>query len=340
MAKQKRKKSQISSSSILDTAYAFRESRVLLTAFELGIFTELGSQTRSASDVSASLRTNERATDRLMDALGAMGLLKKRNNKFSNTPAAARFLVKGKPGYLGGLMHTAHLWNTWTTLTDAVVAGTSVAQRTAARPGGMSWTEAFIAAMHMRASRTAEDLIKFIDLKGVRRVLDLGGGSGAYAMAFVRARKDIRAVIFDLPSVTPLTRTYISAEKLEEKIQTIDGDYTVDSFGHGFDLVLVSAIIHSNSADVNRLLMRKSFQALNPNGQLVIRDHVMNDDRTAPLAGTLFSLNMLVGTKEGDTFTEAEIRSWMQEAGFAKIKRKKLASGQGLMIGKRVAVGR
>ena len=338
MAKRSNKTAKLSSSTILDTAYAFRQSRVLLTAFELSIFTELGERSKTASDVSTALGTNQRATDRLMDALCAMDLLRKKGGKFANTPAAARFLVKGKPEYLAGLMHTAHLWNTWTTLTDAVAAGTSVAGRTATRSGGMNWTEAFIAAMHMRAYKTAADLVKAIDLKGVRRVLDLGGGSGAYAMAFVRAGKDIRAVILDLPTVTPLTRDYIETEKLSDRIQTVDGDYKVDSYGHGYDLVLISAIIHSNSVETNKHLFRKSFEALNPNGQLVVRDHIMSEDRTLPLAGALFSLNMLVGTKEGDTFTENEIRSWMEEAGFGKIQRKDLPSGQGLLTGRRLTI--
>jgi len=338
MAKRSAKRQAQSSSAILDIAYRFRQSRILLTAFELGLFTELGSQTKPASEVAKALGTNERATDRLMDALCAMELLKKKNDKFSNTPATARFLVKGKPDYLAGLMHTAHLWNSWSTLSDAVRAGTSVVTRAAPRNDGMGWVEAFIAAMHMRAYKTAPDVVRLIDLKDVRRMLDLGGGSGAYSMAFVRAARDLRSVIFDLPTVTPLTRKYVETERLGERIQTVDGDYTVDSFGHGYDLVFLSAIIHSNSVEINKMLVRKAFNALNPNGQIVIQDHLMIEDRTAPLAGALFSLNMLVGTKEGDTFTESQIRSWLTDAGFGKIQRKKNSFGPGLLIARKLAV--
>jgi hypothetical protein len=338
MAKTSRKRQTLSASVILDTVYGFRQSRVVLTAFELGIFTQLGSQSKTAPEIAAVLQTNDRATDRLLDALCAMGYLRKKNNRFSNTTLSARFLVKGKPDYLAGLMHSSHLWKTWSTLTDAVRAGTSVASHAPGNNGGISWVEAFIAAMHMRAYKTAPAVVKLLDLKGVRHVLDLGGGSGAYTMAFVRAKKDIRAVIFDLPTVTPLTRRYVGAGMLSERIQTVDGDYTVDSIGHGYDLVFLSAIIHSNSIDTNRMLMRKAFDALNPNGQLVIQDHIMTEDRTGPLAGALFTLNMLVGTKSGDTFTSSEIEQWMKEAGFKKILRKGNPAGPGLMIGRKVSL--
>jgi len=338
MPKRSKSKKTNPSSAILDSAYGFRQARVVLTAFELGLFTQLGSNSQTAAEIAGVLQTDTRATDRLMDALCALGFLRKKNQKFSNTLLSSRYLVKGKPDYLAGLMHTAHLWDTWSTLTQAVRTGTSVRPRGSNNDGGANWVEAFIAAMHMRAYKTAPKVIRLIDLKEVRRVLDVGGGSGAYTLAFVRAKKDIRAVIFDLPTVTPLTRQYVGSSALSEQIQTVDGDYTVDSLGHGFDLVFLSAIIHSNSVEVNRMLFKKSYEALNPNGQLVVQDHIMNQDRTAPLAGALFSLNMLVGTKAGDTFTESEIRGWMTDAGFKNIQQKRNPAGPGLMIGRRVLV--
>ena len=205
-------------------------------------------------------------------------------------------MIEGKPDYMAGLMHSVHLWRTWSTLTDAVRAGTTVVQREAMNERGVNWLEAFIAAMHMRAYKQAPALVKLLDLRGVRRVLDVGGGSGAYSMAFVHARKGIHATVFDLPNVVPLTGHYIDSEKLADKISTVAGDYEADTLGTGFDLVFLSAIIHINSIESNKRLVKKAYDALNPNGQLVIQDHVMNDDRTAPLPGALFALNMLVGT--------------------------------------------
>ena len=296
------------------------------------MFTAIGDSSKTAAEVAVLIKTNERATDRLMDALCGMGLLRKKSGRFSNTPLSGRFLVEGKPDYMAGLMHSVHLWRTWSTLTDAVRAGTTVVQREVVNEQGVNWLNAFIAAMHMRAYKQAPALVKLLDLRGVRRVLDVGGGSGAYSMAFVRTKKGIHAPVFDLPNVVPLAIRYIESEKLVERISTVAGDYEVDSLGSGFDLVFLSAIIHSNSVDINRQLVKKAYDALNPNGQLVIQDHIMDEDRTAPLAGALFSLNMLVGTQAGDTFTESEIRSWMDEAGFKNIRRKDNPVTTGLMM--------
>jgi SAM-dependent methyltransferase len=329
------KKRRLSPSSIHDTIYAFRTARVLLTAHELDLFTALDAGLKTSAEAARLLRTDERATDRLMNALCAMGYLAKKRGAFSNTPVAACFLVKGKPEYLAGLMHSASLWRTWSTLTDAVRAGTSVMVRGEVNERAEDWLEAFIAAMHARAFQQAPAVVKLLDLRGVRRVLDVGGGSGAFSMAFVRAKKDIHAVVFDLPNVIPLSRKYIDGEHLSDRIDAAVGDYTVDSLGSDFDLAFLSAVIHSNSAEVNKQLFRKVADALNSNGQIVIQDHIMSEDRTAPLAGALFALNMLVGTKAGDTYTESEVRAWMEEAGFKNIRRKGSPLGNSLMIGRK-----
>jgi precorrin-6B methylase 2 len=274
------KKSNLSPSSIIESFYAFREARVLLTAFELDLFTHLGDEWKSSDETARLAQTDPRATDRLMNALCASGFLLKKKGKFSNTPLTSRFLIKGKPDFLGGLMHQVSLWNTWSTLTDAVRKGSSVTVREPAAGSRVNWLEAFIAAMHMRAIRQAPAIVKLINLKGVKRVLDVGGGSGAFSMAFVRARKGITAVIFDLPHVINLTRSYIDAENLGSRIGVIGGDYTFDPLVSGFDLVFMSAIIHSNSPEINKQLFRKAFEALNPEGRLVVVDYIMNEDRT------------------------------------------------------------
>ncbi len=327
------KKTKLSPSTIMDSVYAFREARVLLTAFELDLFSLLGGGRKSSEEAAQLAETNSRATDRLLNALCASGYLVKKKGKFSNTPLTSHFLVKGEPDYLGGLMHQVSLWNTWSTLTDAVRKGSSVVVRDPVSSHGVDWSEAFIAAMHMRAIRQAPAIVKLINLKGVNRVLDVGGGSGAFSMAFVRARKGITAVIFDLPNVTRLTKAYVDSENLGDLISVVGGDYTVDPLVSGFDLVFMSAVIHSNSTEINRQLFRKAFEALNPEGRLVVLDYIMNGDRTSPAAGAYFSLNMLVNTYEGDTYTESEVRSWMEDAGFKKIRKMKTPFGTGITTG-------
>ena len=154
-------------------------------------------------------------------------------------------------------------------------------------------------------------------------------------MAFVRARDDIRATVFDLPNVIPLSRKYLEKEKLSDRIQTKPGDYNLDEFDRGFDLHFLSAIIHSNAADENKKLIKKCFRALNADGQIIIQDFVMDEDRISPVFGALFALNMLVGTASGDTYTESEITAWMVEAGFKDVRRTDTDFGTSLLIGRK-----
>ncbi len=317
---------------IMEIAVAFQRCRVLLTAYELDLFTALGEEERSSNEVAKALGSDARATDRLMNALCALDLLEKKEGWFSNTPLASKFLVKGKPGYLAGLMHIVHLWETWSTLTDVVEKGSSMRARPV-NEMDKKWVQAFITSMHERARKHAPVIIGLLDLSGISRVLDVGGGSAAYSMAFVRAGESVRATVFDVPKVLPLTKGYIAQENLSDKIDTVAGDFHTDAIGKGFDLVFISAIIHINSPEQNQTLIRKASNALNPGGQIVIQDFIMDEDRTTPAFGTIFALNMLVGTEVGDTYTESEVRIWMENAGFSRILRKDTIAGTTLMIG-------
>jgi SAM-dependent methyltransferase len=310
----------------------FQQSRVLLTAFELGVFTALGEGGLTAAETARVLQTDARATDRLMTALVTLGYLEKHGDRYANGAFAARHLVLGRPGYMAGLMHSVHLWQTWSTLTGAVRAGRSVAPR----PEGAAaeaWREAFIAAMHWRGSQQAPDVVKLIDLSGVTRVLDVGGGSGVFAMAFARADAAIRATVFDLPAIVPITQRYIEDGGLSDRVVTVGGDLTKDELGRGFDLVFISAIVHSFPPDENRRLLQKAARALAPGGRVVVQDFLMDEDRRGPLQPALFALNMLVGTEAGDTYTESEVRAWMREAGLGDIDRIDTAYGASLVIG-------
>jgi SAM-dependent methyltransferase len=323
-----------SSRPILEMANAFQRSRVLLTAYELGVFTVLNDEWKTSAEVAHALETDERATDRLMNALTALGLLEKRDGRFTSSPTAATFLVKGKPGYMAGLAHTAHLWLTWSGLTTAVRRGASVVGDEVNERGD-EWLRAFIGAMHWRAQQMADQIVRLLDLPGVSRVLDVGGGSGAFSMAFVRAGAGIHAVVFDLPNVVPLTKNYVESAGYAAQVSTVVGDYKRDDLPRGFDLVFLSAIVHANPIDENRRLIRKSAAAVDPGGQVVVLDQIMNEDRTAPLPGAMFALNMLVGTGAGDTYTESEVRSWMEEAGLGNVTRTDTPFNNVLVIGRR-----
>lgn len=301
-------------------ATAFQQSRVLLTAVELDLFTAIGNKSLSSDNIAARLGTGIRATDRLLNALCAIGLVSKKNNLFSNTPAATNFLIKNKKGYMAGLMHTSGLWKTWSTLTDAVKKG-SKAVRDPITKRSSEWFEAFIAAMHHRAAANAPGVVAKLDFSKTSKMIDIGGGSGAYAMAFVRAKKEMTATVFDLPNVIPLTKKYVAEAGFLDRINFVKGDYNINEFGKDYDLVFFSAIIHINSPDKNQSLMDKAARALKPGGQVAIQDFIMDKDRTTPPFGTFFALNMLVGTEDGDTYTEAEVKSWLKKSGFTGIRR-------------------
>jgi len=305
-------------------AYDFQTSRVLLPAFELDLFTALGTDGATSADAAAATGTDPRATDRLMDALVAMGLLRKEGDRFANTESSLRYLVRGQPEYLAGLGHTVD---------HMVHPHGSRAQRHGRHTPGPEQPRRGVA--HVLHRRQAPASVGLFDLQGMSRVLDVGGGSGAYSMALVRARPGIRATVFDLPNVVPLTMGYVRKEGLTDRIGTAAGDYNRDSLGSGYDLVFLSAIIHSNSAPENRVLFTRCVQALNPGGQLAVQDFIMDEDRTSPLHGALFALNMLVGTTAGDTYTEAEVREWMAESGLERITRRDTAFDTTQIVGRK-----
>lgn len=311
---------------IREFASSFQKSRILLSGFELDVFTYIEESGTSGRQISKTLDLNEHACDRLLNALVSLGFLAKQNELFFNTAESFNFLSKKSPNYLGGLMHSNHLWNTWSHLTEVVKTGTS-AHPTEINERGDNWLVSFITAMHDRAIKQAPEQLATIDLSGVKTLLDVGGGSGAYSMEFVNRKPEIAATVFDLPNVVPITKKFIEKEGFVHQIKTYSGDYTVDSLPTGFDLVFLSAIIHSNSLETNSDLIKKCFLSLNKNGRIVIQDWIMNNDRTQPTSGAVFAINMLVGTEAGDCFTEQEVTGMLTSAGFNKISRIEFESG-------------
>jgi SAM-dependent methyltransferase len=317
---------------IRELAMNFQSSRILLTAIELRVFGLLGDGGLTSAEVAGRAASHPRATDRLLNALCALRLLVKREGRFWNTPESRRYLDDGSPDFAAGLGHTASMWHSWSGLTDAVREG-KPAMRAPINDRGDAWLKPFIAAMHYRAAQQAPGVAALIGLDGVRRVLDVGGGSGAFAMAFAARSPGVVAVVFDLPNVVPLTRDYIAAAGLTGRVTTAVGDYLADPLPQGFDLVFLSAVIHSNSPEQNAALLASCAAALNPGGRVAVVDWVMDDDRVTPPGGAFFALNMLVATDHGDTFTEREIRGWMNEAGLAPGAKIDTGSGTSIIIG-------
>ena len=217
-------------------------------------------------------------------------------------------------------MHIVHLWETWSTLSECVRKGTASAEpvNEARRP---EWTRAFIAMMDQRARADAAPLARAAAAESVRRMLDVGGGSGAYSIAFAQTYPALSADVFDLAPVVELARDYIHAAGLAERIGARSGDMRSDELGRGYDLLLVSAICHMFGPEENQELFARCYRALAPGGRLLVRDFILDPDRTSPKQAALFALNMLVGTPHGSTYTEAEYEAWLRGAGFSRVER-------------------
>jgi len=224
------------------------------------------------------------------------------------------------------------LWETWSHLTDVVKSG-HAAHRTEINKRGEEWLEAFINAMHDRGKKIASSEISNIDLQGVESILDIGGGSGCFCMAFLNRKPELRTAIFDLPNVVPISKKIIEKEGFSGRIEHYPGDYTTDELPKGFDITFLSAVIHSNSFETNQELVKKCYNSLNTGGKIVIHDWIMNDNKTEPVPGAIFSINMLVGTEEGDCYSEKEVSTWLTNAGFSDISKIELESWKGQVTG-------
>ncbi len=312
----------------------FQESRILLTAIELDVFTAVA-ESATAPAVAKRCGTDHRATELLLNALVALDVLRFAGGQYANTPAATRFLVAGAPDDArNALRHNLSLWATWSSLTEAVRRG-HVALHAEMRERDDDWTVPFIAAMHRGAAARAPRVIEAVGAERVTRMLDVGGGSGAYAIAFAQANPKLRAEVLDLPTVLPITDGHIREAGLAARVTTRAGDLQKDDFGSGYDLVFLSSICHMLGPEGNRDLLRRAARSLARDGQVVIQDFILERDRTAPRQAVLFAINMLVGTEAGSTYTAEQYAEWLGAAGLGAIRRVRLPGPADLMIGVR-----
>lgn len=316
---------------LLEKANAFRESRVLLTAIELNIFTILDTQLLTVEQISKKAIADVRALERLLSVLVGMELLGKRKDQYYNTDLAKQHLNKNSDRFLGGLEHTSDLWKSWSTLTEAVKKGEAVIENNIAEKTS-EWQENFIKAMHSRGKKQAELMSYMIDFSSVKKMIDIGGGSGAFSLAFIEKYPEIKSTIFDLKEIIPFTRKFVDKSPFANNIELIGGDYLCDDFSKGYDLSFLSAIIHMNSPEENEYLFGKCFSSLNSGGKIVISDFIMDEERLSPYNGAMFALNMLTGTKRGDTYTESEINKWLSNTGFSSPEFKETSFGTKLCI--------
>ena len=302
---------------ILGKARGFWEARILMTAAELDVFSLLQDVPKTAQQVCGELSSDRRGTEALLNALVALGLLVKKDGAFQTRPGFEKALSSSAPQtVLPMILHMAQLWDRWGKLTEIVLGGEE-AQSVEALERDVEGVKAFIGAMHTIGRGMAQGVVSRLDLSGRENMIDVGGGSGVYTIAALRAAPRLRATLFDRPLVTEIAREKIGEEGLLDRVTLVNGDFYGDALPGGHDLALLSAIIHQNDSAQNVALYRKIFDALLPGGTLVIRDHVMSDDHTEPAAGAFFAINMLVNTPGGSTYSFDEIREGLEAAGFA-----------------------
>jgi predicted O-methyltransferase YrrM len=304
---------------ILKPARQFMESRILLSAAEMNIFTYLDGTPSTAKDLANRLHADLRGLTILLDALAAMDLLSKQQDMYM-TAAAAPFLSdKSSRSVLPMLRHAGHLWESWSGLTSKVRNHES-AEAPVCFTRAAGELNAFIGAMHVVGMPLARKIVKAVQPGAARNLLDVGGASGTYTIAFLKAVPKMKATLFDRPAVIKLARDRLIEARMLDRVHLAPGDFYEDELPGGHDLAMLSAIIHQNSPGENVELFRKVLRAMVSGGRIIIRDHVMEPDRTKPKDGAIFAVNMLVNTEGGSTYTFDEIRNWLMQAGFVNVR--------------------
>jgi SAM-dependent methyltransferase len=249
----------------------------------------------------------------------ALKLLAKQDSVYRTSERGSLLSAKHPRTELPMVLHLNGLWETWSGLTETVKTGSNPKSKPVSERGSDS-LEAFIGAMHVVGRSLSNDIADSYDFSPFKKLLDIGGATGTYTMAFLEKNTGMTAVLFDLPDVIAMAEERLGEEGLLERVKLVSGDFYTDELPEGCDLALLSAIIHQNSPEENLNLYRKIHRALVPGGKLLIRDHVMDPGRTYPPQGTLFAINMLVNTTGGDTYTFDEISNALETAGFGEVK--------------------
>jgi ubiquinone/menaquinone biosynthesis C-methylase UbiE len=304
---------------LLENVRGFMQSRIVLTGAELDLFTQIHRGIDTATALAEKNQLDNRALTRLMDALAVYGLLDKENDRYRLSPAG-EFLSSDHPETaLPMVLHMNELWDTWGQLTPTVMEGKN-SNRIPVASKNEHALNAFIGAMHVIGKGLSREIAGVLDLSCYHKLLDIGGGSGSYTIAFLEKNPDMRAVIFDLKSVIPLAEARLGETGIKDRVEFVGGDFYNDELPQGCDLALLSAIIHQNSPGQNVALYRKIHRALLPGGTIMIRDHVMDESRTQPPAGAVFAINMLVATEGGATYTFREVKQSLEQSGFENIR--------------------
>jgi SAM-dependent methyltransferase len=294
---------------LLEVSGYYWRSFTLHAAIKLGIFTIIGSEELTGEDIARRLTAKKRGVVMLLNALAAMNLLVKKSDRYSNSPE-----------YMGHIiMHHHHLALSWSKLDEAVRTGGPMRIRSSG--SDEEGRESFLMGMFNIAMNLAPRLVNTIDISDRRHLLDFGGGPGTYAIHFCLNNPRLRATVYDLPTTGPYAVKTIEKFGLTERIEFVAGDYLKEDIPGIYDVAWLSQILHAEGPDDCQKIIEKAASVLEPGGVLMIHEFVLDNTMDGPLQPALFSLNMLLGTANGRSYSEGEIMEMLARAGAKEIKR-------------------
>ncbi|MHB8810707.1 MAG: methyltransferase [Desulfobulbaceae bacterium] len=305
---------------LLATSSAYWRGCALQAGVRLGVFTALHEGPAQLEEIAARIDADSRGTELLLNALAAMGLLVKEGRFYGNAPAAREYLSRASDKYLGHIiLHHHHILDGWAQLDQAVKRGAPVRKRSY---GEAVERESFLLGMYNLAMNIAPRLCPQVNLAGRRRLLDLGGGPGTYAIHFCLANPGLSAVIYDLSTTEPFARQTVGKFGLAERIAFAGGDFNEDPISGGpYDVAWLSHILHSHGPDECRRIIERTVAAMAPGGLILIHEFILENTGDAPEFPALFSLNMLVNNPAGRSYTEEELSGMLRAAGVRYIAR-------------------
>lgn len=305
---------------------------------KLDIFSIVDNAGKTAEETAAIAGSDSRATAMLLDALASMSLLTKLGEIYESTPFASRHLSRSSPEYLGHIiMHHHHLMQGWTNLTAAVTSGSPV-RVSSSHAVDEAQRESFLMGMYNLATLAAPKIAAAVNLSECSNLLDLGGGPGTYAIHFCQANAQLRATVYDLSTTRSFAEKTIERYGLSARVRFAPGDYHADPIPGCYDAAWLSHVLHSEGPEACAAMLRKAAGALVHGGILMVQEFILNDEKSGPMFPALFSLNMLIGTKEGRAYSEQELRLMLENAGLSAIVRIPLnmPNGTGIMIGRKL----
>lgn len=319
---------------VLETMGNTWQAFALQAAVKLDVFSAICRESLSAEAVARRLKADLRGIATLLDALCAMKLLVKEEGIYRTTAASAALLCKDSSRYLGHIiMHHHHLAFSWLRLDEAAKAGRPL--RTDRAERSKEEQESFLMGMFDLALPLAPRVAEMVDLSQRRRLLDLGGGPGTYAIHFCLKNPELKATVYDLASTQAYAQKTIERFGLSDRISFQEGNYLEDPVPGGHDVAWLSQILHSQGTTACAGIISKAVAALDPGGMLLVHEFILNDAMDGPLFPALFSLNMLLLTAQGQSYTEAQLREMLAQAGVKDLRRLSFQgpNGSGIIAG-------